>query len=314
MKRFWKFLAIPALVLALALAFGMSSMAAAPSADGSLLLAARDGAVQATDVVLGTRLYSFEKAAPAKPPKVVATAATGNPVHPTFDRRLAVVCGINNYPGTGSDLNGCVADAQSMETTLLTTYGFDAVTRLEDSAVTREGIADAVSALKPTASDELFFFYSGHGSKGRANDGDSNRTDHAIVIWKPLVDPKVEEFDFLWDEELRLMFVNVPSLVVFAFDSCYSGGLTVLGGENRIVVGACGANQLSYELLIDGDVRGAFTYLFSDQAMYAGYANVKPVDAYVTVEEAYDYTKAHSSDYSNQVPVISDGFTNDLVP
>ena len=74
---------------------------------------------------------------------------------------------------------------------------------------------------------------------------------------------------------------------------------------------ACTATGLSYEGDWGGG-HGQFTYYFAIKGMDLKAADnaLKP-DNVVTVEEAFDYTKACCQ---SQTPTISDNFTNDLLP
>ena len=60
----------------------------------------------------------------------------------------ALVIGVNKYPQLrpGSDLNGCVPDAQLMKTEL-EAYNFQ-VTLITDEQATKQGILSAISELK----------------------------------------------------------------------------------------------------------------------------------------------------------------------
>jgi len=87
------------------------------------------------------------------------------------------------------------------------------------------------------SNDELVFFYSGHGAKGKADDGDSSKTDQSIVVWKG---SETDGFAFIWDGQLKALFNAFPTnRIIFIFDSCLSGGmiirsLTVYGRHRRL--------------------------------------------------------------------------------
>ena len=102
------------------------------------------------------------------------------------------------------------------------------------------------------------------------------------------------------------------SRIIFIFDSCYAGGMTDLKADGRIVVMACSESGLSYEF--ETLKNGQFTYYFVEQGITYGKADIYDHvenQADVTIEEAFDYAKANCK-YQN--PVISDSFTNDLLP
>ena len=228
-------------------------------------------------------------------------------------KKYAIVIGINDYPGEANDLQYSVADAKSVDDVLLSKYGFSAenIQLLTNSECTRTAVYNAVNALKPqlTPQDELVFFYSGHGAKGKAADGDSSNNDQSIVVWNGTTD--ADGFAFIWDGELKALFNDFPTnRIVFIFDSCASGGMSVLAKSGRIVNMACSASGYSYESSTWGGGHGQFTYYFAIQGMLYANADTKLKDERVTVEEAFDYAKRYCT---LQKPVIADGFSNDLL-
>ncbi|MGQ9513666.1 MAG: caspase family protein [Thermoproteota archaeon] len=131
------------------------------------------------------------------------------------------------------------------------------ISNYEKNNATRKDIVNAIDWLKKNAKkgDEVLFFYSGHGARGRADDRDEEAIDEAIVPYE------CTAVSLICDGELRLMFEDLKATrIKFIFDSCYSGGMKDLSGEGRIVVMACSENGLSYE----GDAwkNGQFTYYF----------------------------------------------------
>ncbi|MDI9619265.1 MAG: caspase family protein [Candidatus Nezhaarchaeota archaeon] len=256
-------------------------------------------------------------AAKAKPPKT-AEAATGvlGSSLPEGAGRWAIVIGISDYQGSANDLECADDDARDFYRALVDVYGFDAgkVTLLVDGDATRGNIVGAINSLKEKASpgDEVVFFYSGHGARGRFNDGDSEAVDEAIVPWECTAEA------LIWDGELASWFSGLEaSRIILIFDCCYAGGMTDLKANGRIVVMACSENGVSYEFTSLGN--GQFTYYFVEQGIIRGEA-----DRYdhcgdgngdgaqdVTVEEAFDYAKANCA---HQAPAISDLFLNDLLP
>lgn len=247
-----------------------------------------------------------------KPEAKASTAATGSVGSLTDGKKYAIVIGINDYPGDANDLQYAAADANAVENVLRSKYGFDAtnITSLT-SKCTRTEIYDTVTGLKEklTSSDELVFFYSGHGAKGKAADGDSSNNDQAIVVWNGTTD--ADGFAFVWDGELKKLFDDFrTNRIVFIFDSCSSGGMGVLAKSGRIVNMACSASGYSYESSTWGGGHGQFTYYFAIQGMLFNNADTKPKDGKVTVEEAFDYTNRSCT---LQKPVIADAFANDLL-
>jgi len=244
-------------------------------------------------------------------------AATGFLGDPCSGNRFAIVIGISDYPGDSSDLTYADDDADEVTSVLTDVYGFHTrnVMTLKDMAATRSAILEAIAAVKAAADspdDEIVFFYSGHGMNGFANDGDDEKTDEAIVSHDGTYLVPI------WDGELQAAFAGfATSRIIFIFDSCLAGGMDDLQEPGRVVLMACGERGYSYE----GDQwqNGEFTYYLAEQGIGLGEANThdyntngivsEPED--VTVEEAFDYTKANCR---LDRPVIADSFTDDLLP
>jgi len=270
------------------------------------------GQVNATDVQIVKKVTLHGPA--AKGGKTVPTAATGILGEPVQGEKYAVVIGINDYPGTGSDLQYTVADADEMSYVLTTTYGFSAgnVHELTNTNATKTAIYEAIADIKTSAKlgDEVVFFFSGHGAKGKADDGDKNNVDQAIVVQE--VVQGTLQFAFIWDGELVQWFRGFPTnRIVFVFDSCLSGGMSVLKAPGRVVCMASTINSMSLEGTAWGGGHGQFTYYFAEEGMQMAKADVRPNDSQVTVEEAFDYAKANCK---SQTPTIADGFDKDLLP
>ena len=96
--------------------------------------------------------------------------------------KRALCVGINDYPGTGSDLRGCVNDARDWEKELAD-RGYE-VQILLDGAATRAGMVEALTALINEAKegDCLVFTFSGHGSWQPDDDADEPRPFLAGVL------------------------------------------------------------------------------------------------------------------------------------
>jgi metacaspase-1 len=273
-------------------------------------------AVHATNVEI-VKKVTLKGAAPKGAPKISTGAATGKlgTQLTSTSQKYAVVIGINDYPGTGSDLQYCVADATLMTDVLHNQYGFptENIKTITNDNATRTNIFDAIKSFPGNSDDEFFFFFSGHGAKGKAADFDKNAVDQSIVVWNDAKD----NFGYIWDGELKNAFTNFPTnRIIFAFDSCLSGGMSVLKTGGRVVCMGSAINTMSLESPEWG--HGQFTYYFVEQGMQNYLAdkynnifstNNDPPD--VTVEEAFDYAKANCK---NQTPTIADGFTDDLLP
>lgn len=243
--------------------------------------------------------------------KQVSTGVLGNTCGLGCEK-YAIVIGISDYPGTGNDLRYADDDALDVYNTLVTVYGFSPsnIYLLIDMNANLDNIVSAINYIKSKAdeNDEVFFFFSGHGARGIAEDGDKEKIDESIVVHDGL------NLVYLWDGDLKALFSGFNTQrIIFAFDSCLAGGMTDLNANGRIVVMATTENGLSYE----GDTwnNGQFTYYFFERGMLFGQAekydhDKNPETRDVTVEEAFDYAKANCS---QQTPTIGDLFNNDLL-
>jgi len=237
--------------------------------------------------------------------------------------KYAIVIGISDYPGEANDLQYCDDDARDMIEALKTCYVFsdkniysfiDEESKGSTNA-TRKNILNAIKEVKSKVGegDEVVFFFSGHGMKGIADDGDKERLDEAIVVHNGT---KIVP---IWDGELREAFDGfATSRIIFIFDSCLAGGMKKdLASDGRVIAMASTESGYSYEL--SKLENGEFTYYFAQEGMLYGNANIhdyygtgttlKPQQ--VTVEEAFDYAVANCA---NDKPTIGDYFTNDLLP
>ncbi len=138
-------------------------------------------------------------------------------------KKLALCIGINDYPGTGSDLSGCINDAADWAK-LLSQKGFT-VTRMLDKEATGKNIREAIKAMIEGAvkGDTVFFQYSGHGTYIPDKDGDeSDGTDECLCPYDLYTKGPIT------DDELNDLFTakkNGVKLVLFS-DSCHSGTVT----------------------------------------------------------------------------------------
>lgn len=138
----------------------------------------------------------------------------------------ALCIGINDYPGTGSDLAGCVNDARDWAA-LLADRGFS-VTQLLDGEATRSAMADAMASVVSAAGsgDNVVITYSGHGTWQPDENGDEpDMRDEALCPHDldsqgPLLDDEL--FDIFSDAEHG-------ARVVFLSDSCHSGSVARMG-------------------------------------------------------------------------------------
>lgn len=263
---------------------------------------------------------------------------------PFGGKKYAILVGLANYSGTINDL--CVTGAKTtkqypenstnitrfcqdydsvhMKEALIKQYGYDSsnITLLHDGYATRADIMAALAEIKSktTASDEVVFFFSGHGTTGNYGIADE-ALDEGIYLY----DGKV-----IWDDDLKVWTDSLSAFrVIFAFDSCEAGGMNDLEGTNRVVVMSSGETQSSWTYYLGGYNTGTkkkpnYQYsegLFSHNFVVDGITN-KLASGYnqlgtiypngqVAMEEAFGYT--YPLVELKQQPVLSDLFTDDLV-
>ena len=280
--------------------------------------------VPATDIKLATKVSVTRpgRPKPPKPPKRVKEAATGILGDSVTGNKYAIVIGISDYPGTRNDLQYMDDDAEDMISALTDCYGFvpgNIISLIDEDGTeanggelvaTRANIIQAIRAIaaEVTAGDEVVFFFSGHGGKGKAEDGDKEKVDECIWAHDG------ENLVPIWDGELKAEFEGyATSRIIFIFDSCYAGGMTDLKASGRVLAMATTENTVGYES--GAWQNGEFTYYLVDQGMLAGLADKydhdeEPATDDVTVEEAWDYAKANCQ---LDKPTIKDSFEDDLL-
>ena len=154
--------------------------------------------------------------------------------------KKALCIGINDYPGTGSDLAGCINDAHDWAAEL-TRRGF-AVTHLLDSQATKGAMSDAIRGLiaGTGAGDSLVITYSGHGtwvpdSSGDEPDGrDEGLCPYDIGTSGPLLDDQIRGLFAARAAGVRILLLS---------DSCHSGSVT-RGKEDDLDPGGARARFL----------------------------------------------------------------------
>lgn len=137
--------------------------------------------------------------------------------------RQALCIGINDYPGTGLDLRGCVNDANDWAATLAA-RGFTVKTLLDGQATKGAMVAafkDLIGSAK--AGDSLAITFSGHGTlapdtSGDETDGyDEALCPHDIQQGQVLLDDEIHEIFNKRLAGVRLILIS---------DSCHSGTVT----------------------------------------------------------------------------------------
>lgn len=135
-------------------------------------------------------------------------------------KKLALCVGINDYPGTGSDLSGCLNDVKDWSQALAA-RGF-AVTTLVDRKATGANMRAALQATLAQAGkgDVVVFQYSGHGSYVPDRDGDEpDGNDECLCPYDIVAKGALTD-----DELFRIYSDRKPGVrLVILSDSCHSG-------------------------------------------------------------------------------------------
>ena len=130
--------------------------------------------------------------------------------------------GINIYPETDNNLDGCVNDANDWQEEL-EKRGFQ-TEKLLDSQATKEAIISHIEELvaKTRRDDIAVITYSGHGTWIVDEDGDEiDGRDEALCPYD------VAKGNIVVDDELYEIFIrrNWGARIIFISDSCHSGSV-----------------------------------------------------------------------------------------
>lgn len=145
---------------------------------------------------------------------------------------LGLFVGINDYPGTDSDLGGCIDDANDWAA-FFSTYLTEQPTMLLNEGATKDRILSHLQAkvthLRP---GELFVFtYSGHGTWMPDMDGDEpDGRDEALCPFD------MSETNLVLDDEIAEIFArrHPDSKILMITDSCHSGTVFRMAGVAEV--------------------------------------------------------------------------------
>ncbi|MGO9309553.1 MAG: caspase domain-containing protein [Spirochaetia bacterium] len=139
--------------------------------------------------------------------------------------RKALLVGINDYPGTQNDLQGCVNDITNVFDVLVKYYSFlpADVALLSNSRARKSAIIDGLKSMlgRGEKRDTLVFHYSGHGSQVPDMEGDEPDGKDEVIC----------PYDFDWtggfikDDDLASLIDGMRKGVQLEviLDSCHSG-------------------------------------------------------------------------------------------
>ncbi len=186
-----------------------------------------------TPALLALALRLAAPLAAAAPTRGLAPAGPGAaPPAPLYQRQVALVVGISDYPGEALDLDHAVADAAAVAHRLRTRFGFDEVIELYDDAATRAGVLSALQSLAALSPDDaLVVFWAGHGTTTHTASGEALGY---LVPHDGSLDPEEALLHDIPMESVRtLIGRSIPArhrlLVV---DACYGGMLATRGAPD----------------------------------------------------------------------------------
>jgi hypothetical protein len=155
--------------------------------------------------------------------------------------RKALLVGINDYPGTQNDLQGCVNDITNVYDVLVKYFSFlpQNIVMLSNSRASKAAILEGLKSLVGGAKegDTLVFHYSGHGSQIRDTEGDELEDGKDEVLCP---------YDFDWsrgfikDDDLASLLTGLKKGVrmEIILDSCHSGtGTREIILDRRLLTG-----------------------------------------------------------------------------
>lgn len=221
--------------------------------------------------------------------------------------KKALCVGINDYPGSGNDLRGCVNDANAWAALLRDNFDFasDDIKILLDAQATKQNILNGLRNLisNAEAGDILVYTNSSHGTYVADNSNDEEYDEAVCAYDENILDDEFREL-------LQTLPVDVQLTVIL--DNCHSGtgsrtpnpldkkrfmkpgerGLPELTDfenaaprasglseeeMNEILLSGCQANEVSWDVKIGNTFHGAMTYC----AIQA----IKEADFQITYEE-----------------------------
>jgi len=146
-----------------------------------------------------------------------------------YRRRVALVVGIDDYPGVSFDLSHAVNDAQAVARVLDERYAFDEVVLLSQANSTKAGVWSALHHLAESHPDDaVLVFWAGHGVSATDEQG---RPQGYLVPVDGDPSPRFHpEANLSMAELRRFLLEEVPARhkLVIA-DACYAGSLSTRG-------------------------------------------------------------------------------------
>lgn len=198
-------------------------------------------------------------------------------------KQNALVIGIN-YFGTANELQGCINDVNDIQSFLIK-KGFEKnnINMITDNTTikpTKQNILNAFKQLlaNAKAGDLIYFFYSGHGSYIKDQNGDEETgNDQGLFTL---------DSQFISDDELKSLIqnhLNKDATLFAMFDCCFSGSILDLKYQyldslnydkyteytreavtisNVIMISGCNDLQTSADARFNNKANGAMTWAF----------------------------------------------------
>lgn len=151
----------------------------------------------------------------------------------------ALLIGVSDYSSSGlTNLPGAKNDVARIDQVLRQRFGFggaqDSITTLLDAQATHRGIAQAFATLREKShpGDQVFVYYSGHGSQTPDLNGDEPSGKDQTWVSYAARSEKAEEVDRydVLDDQIRDWLGQIGEktreIVVFVSDSCHSGSVS----------------------------------------------------------------------------------------
>lgn len=149
--------------------------------------------------------------------------------------RHALLVGIGDYPGNALDLSGPKYDVEALQDVLVQHWQFEPgdITILMDRDATKKAVLNELRALKQRSApgDQLFFYYSGHGTSARDEavslplpDMTAGLLPHDVVL--NLSKHEIVASLIVGRTDLRPIFKDIDESgrqLLVMIDACYSG-------------------------------------------------------------------------------------------
>ncbi len=259
----------------------------------------------------------------------------------TYNKKWAVLIGIEDYKTLQPDLAYCVDDVNDMYSLLVDNCRFPSsnIYKYTNTQAKKSNIKNGINNLarKTSNSDLVIFYFTGHGKYNYWGDSapydEADGSDESLRLYDSK--PSSNSND-ITDDDLKTWLDSVPSKnTVIIIDACGSGGMTKeadrtntsvssgiieespdsgvdgfrdivrdVSGRKYLVLMAADEDEDSSEL--GGNIQnGVFTYYLM-QGITKSSINTDN-DAWISFEEAFVYAKPLSTNaYSGQHPQIYD--------